>query len=122
MSRNALIVGINQYDSRCLNNLRLPANDAEAIAAILEQYGDFRITRLPETINNDNRLEIGDSKITVSDLKTALVQLFKADSQQMPDTALFYFAGHGLKVSQGIDEGFYAVLIVILVKVLTVYP
>ena len=90
MNRNALIIGINQYESRSLNNLRLPAKDAEAVAVILEEYGDFRITRLPETINN-NRLEVGNSKITVSDLKTALVQLFKPESQQVPDTALFYF-------------------------------
>ena len=104
MSRNALIVGINPYQN--LSNLQLPAKDAEAIAKILEQYGDFRITRLPEAINEDDKLQIGQAPVSVKMLKRALVQLFKPDSKQAPDAALFYFAGHGLRETDGVDEGY----------------
>ena len=51
MSRNALVVGINSY--RHLNPLSAPAEDAEAIAKRLEEYGDFRVQRFPEIITDD---------------------------------------------------------------------
>lgn len=104
MSRNALIVGINPYQH--LTNLELPAKDAEAVAQVLEKYGDFRITRLPETINDDEKLQVGQSPVSVKVLKKALIQLFKPESKQAPDTALFYFAGHGLRETDGVDEGY----------------
>ncbi len=45
MSRDALVIGINEYTD--LNPLKKPANDAEAIAQLLETKGDFRVKRLP---------------------------------------------------------------------------
>ena len=39
MSKDALIVGINNYRYEGLKNLPSPAEDAEAIASILEQHG-----------------------------------------------------------------------------------
>ena len=47
MSRDALVVGINTYQSDRLTNLPAPSEDAEAIAQLLERYGDFKVTRLP---------------------------------------------------------------------------
>ena len=44
--RRALVVGINTYPK--LGNLPTPANDAEAIAARLEQNGRFTVKRLPD--------------------------------------------------------------------------
>jgi uncharacterized caspase-like protein len=105
-SRQALIVGINQYPQ--LNSLRLPANDAEAIAQLLETQGEFRITRLPEVVK-DEQVMIGEnSQVTTAQLKKALIQLFKPDSVQIPDVALFYFAGHGVRDSDGLDDGYLA--------------
>ncbi len=52
MSRNALFVGINCYQDEKLPNLS--ASDAEAIASVLEQYGDFKVWRLPEAIEKEN--------------------------------------------------------------------
>ena len=53
MSRDALIVGINNYQYEGLKYLPSPAEDAEAIASILEQHGQFNtIRRLPEAIKN----------------------------------------------------------------------
>ncbi|RKZ93486.1 MAG: hypothetical protein DRR19_00920 [Candidatus Parabeggiatoa sp. nov. 1] len=44
-NRDALVLGINQY--KHLTPLKVPASDAEAIAKLLHQYGDFRVRRLP---------------------------------------------------------------------------
>jgi uncharacterized caspase-like protein len=110
MSRDALIVGINTYQH--LNPLTAPALDAEAIAQRLEQDGDFKkLVRLPETIQTD-----GVKKAVVSQtgsvsqlaLEKALKQLFLPGSDQIPQTALFYFSGHGLRDEDGFDKGYLA--------------
>ncbi|MDO9214826.1 MAG: caspase family protein [Methylococcales bacterium] len=105
-SRQALIVGINQYPQ--LNSLRLPATDAEAIAQLLNTQGEFRITRLPEIVKDGQVMIGGNSQVTTAQLKKALMQLFKPDSVQIPDVALFYFSGHGVRDSDGLDDGYLA--------------
>ncbi|MDZ8067127.1 MAG: pentapeptide repeat-containing protein [Nostoc sp. DedQUE08] len=107
MSRDALVVGINTYDRlKCLN---APAADAEAIAQILQQYGEFRVTRLPAVKDKENEtIRIGkQTKVSLTQLEKAIVQLFKPDGKP-PDTALLYFSGHGLRKNLGIQEGFLA--------------
>ncbi|MEB3182476.1 MAG: caspase family protein, partial [Nostocaceae cyanobacterium] len=47
MSRDAVVVGINTYANSGMN-LTAPAQDAEAIAKLLETYGDFKVKRLPK--------------------------------------------------------------------------
>ncbi len=106
MSRDALVVGINTYQS--LNPLKAPAADAEAIAQRLQQKGEFRVWRSPEIMHN-NQPQVGKATpVTLSELKRALVQLFKPKGKQIPDTALFYFSGHGLHDDEGISEGYLA--------------
>ena len=46
MSRDALVVGINTYHHRNLLGLKAPSDDAEAVARLLETYGDFHVRRL----------------------------------------------------------------------------
>ncbi|MEA5622003.1 pentapeptide repeat-containing protein [Nostoc sp. UHCC 0251] len=107
MSRDALVVGINTYDRlKCLN---APAADGEAIAQILQQYGEFRVTRLPAVKDKENEtIRIGkQTKVSLTQLEKAIVQLFKPDGKP-PDTALLYFSGHGLRKNLGIQEGFLA--------------
>ncbi|MEH2036200.1 nSTAND1 domain-containing NTPase [Nostoc sp.] len=107
MSRDALVVGINTYDRlKCLN---APAADGEAIAQILQQYGEFRVTRLPAVKDKENEtIRIGkQTKVSLTQLERAIVQLFKPDGKP-PDTALLYFSGHGLRKNLGIQEGFLA--------------
>jgi len=60
MSRDALVVGINLYTD--LNELKKPANDAEAIAQLLETQGDFRVKRLP-CIEQDSQLCIDNTLV-----------------------------------------------------------
>ncbi|WP_346289632.1 pentapeptide repeat-containing protein [Sphaerothrix gracilis] len=106
MSRDALVVGINHYQH--LSRLKAPGTDAEAIAQRLEQDGEFRVWRLPEIVA-DGKPQVGQqTAVSLAALKTALVKLFKPDSDQFPDTALFYFSGHGLREDLGISEGYLA--------------
>ena len=106
MSRDALIVGLNNYTN--LSNLNAPAVDAEAIAQRLEQHGEFRVWRLPEAIEN-NTPKVGKTvQLTLPELQRALVQLLKPTGRQIPDTALFYFSGHGIRYDAGIQEGYLA--------------
>ena len=108
MNRDALIVGINNYRDSNLPTLSAPAKDAEAIANLLEKYGDFNVWRLPEAINpNTKKPFIAQTQeLSFTDLEDALVKLFKPEGKQIPDTALFYFSGHGLRKNRGIQEGF----------------
>lgn len=113
MSRDALVVGINTYQH--LPGLKAPAHDAEAIAQVLQTYGDFRVTRLPEVVvNNPNtgsaQTKVGvKTPVTLRELEAALIRLFKPKGKNIPHTALFYFSGHGLQKDAGIQEGYLAV-------------
>jgi len=110
MSRDALVVGINTYSY--LPQLKAPAADAEAIAQRLEQDGDFRkVVRLPEAIaQGDENRSVISAKQAVSQiqLKQALKRLFLPGSGQAPETALFYFSGHGIPDGEGFDKGYLA--------------
>ena len=112
MSRDALIVGINNYQYEGLKYLPSPAEDAEAIASILEQHGQFNtIRRLPEAIKNLDSTTKSPyisqkGEVSLKQLKDSLVKLFKPETNQIPDTALFYFSGHGIRKTSGITEGF----------------
>jgi WD40 repeat protein len=104
MSRHALVVGINQYPY--LENLEKPANSAEAIAQNLTLYGHFdTIIRLPE---KQGKID-PDKTVTERELKDAIQNLFKPASGTPPETALLFFAGHGLlDPSDSYPEGFLA--------------
>ncbi|MFW5764742.1 MAG: tetratricopeptide repeat protein, partial [Coleofasciculus sp.] len=48
------------------------------------------------------------TKVTLSQLRDAIIQLFKPKGKSVPDTALLYFSGHGLRQDFGVEEGFLA--------------
>ncbi|MEQ8465647.1 nSTAND1 domain-containing NTPase [Coleofasciculus sp. E1-EBD-02] len=108
MSRDALVVGINKYER--FNPLQAPGGDAEAIAQRLEQYGEFKVTRLPGVKDKqNNRIRVGQkTKVTLSQLEDAIAQLFMPEGRSVPDTAILYFSGHGLRKNRGIQDGFLA--------------
>jgi len=108
MSRDALVIGINKYEQ--FNPLNAPGGDAEAVAQRLEQYGEFKVTRLPGVKDKqNNRIRVGQkTKVTLSQLEDAIIQLFMPEGRSVPDTAILYFSGHGLRKSRGIQEGFLA--------------
>jgi len=111
MSRDALVVGINHYSLEGLADLTAPARDAEAIALSLQTHGRFRVTRLPEFFNpfEDNARQVASTQgVSLVTLKEALEQLFLPEGNSYPDTALFYFSGHGQRTGRRMKEGFLA--------------
>ena len=109
MNRDALVVGINTY--RHLKSLKAPAQDAEAIARLLESDGEFRVKRIPEAIARDETLKpvVGETlEVSQLQLEQALKQLFRPDGSQPPESALFYFSGHGIPDVDGFDKGYLA--------------
>jgi WD40 repeat protein len=103
MKRQALVVGINQYPSH--EDLPTPAADAEAVAQLLEKYGDFEVHRLPS--QDGVRRVAPEAKVTLEKLEEAIIRLFQPKSGIIPETALLFFAGHGLQRERdGETEGF----------------
>jgi WD40 repeat protein/energy-coupling factor transporter ATP-binding protein EcfA2 len=120
MDREALVVGINRYpllrhqQTRKPQHLEKPAADAEAIAQLLEKYGNFRVQRLPEVYSLEGTRGVDPNPtpqnlVTVPILEAAIAQLFNPSGKSIPDTALLFFAGHGLRKAQAdVTEGFLA--------------
>ncbi|MDJ1168700.1 tetratricopeptide repeat protein [Roseofilum sp. BLCC_M154] len=102
MKRKALVIGINRYpllrDNRNQRkDLSTPATDAEAIAQWLENHGNFDVKRFPCTIN-PYQVDPRPARVwRAEDLKEAIEALFNPPPGEMPDTALLFFAGHGLR-------------------------
>ncbi|HAX75202.1 MAG TPA: hypothetical protein DCY88_05030 [Cyanobacteria bacterium UBA11372] len=114
-SRDALVVGINQYPflkgtpTSKAQHLSVPASDAEAIAQCLEKYGEFRVRRLPATIQDDSLRVATEGLLKTDALEDAIIQLFNPVGQKIPETALLYFCGHGLSKNRGgVTEDFLA--------------
>ena len=106
MSRDALIVGINQYQN--LPGLTAAAQDAEGIANTLETYGGFRVRRLPEVIETQ-RPKVGQqTPVSAQQLENSLIRLLLPKGDHIPETVFFYFSGHGLQRDMGIREGYLA--------------
>ncbi|PSN13759.1 hypothetical protein C7293_14600 [filamentous cyanobacterium CCT1] len=106
MSRDALVVGINTY--QYLPELQAPAQDAESVARCLESFGECRVVRLPEAIVHQKPAVSQRSPVTTAALEAALIKLFKPAGKTIPQTAIFYYSGHGLQRQAGIQEGYLA--------------
>jgi WD40 repeat protein/energy-coupling factor transporter ATP-binding protein EcfA2 len=108
MVRYALVIGISQYD--CFNNLSKPAADAEAVAQILERYGNFEeVKRLPAQWNpHQSCYEIADASLHGRDLGIALQEFLTRKAAR--GEALIYFSGHGFILADnlGKSEGYLA--------------
>jgi Caspase domain/ATPase family associated with various cellular activities (AAA) len=114
MSRDALVVGINKYpflkdSTGNYKHLTTPASDAEGIAQLLEGHNNFRVKRFPASII-DGKLQVDpnpDKPIKTEELEKAILDLFLPETEQLPETALLFFAGHGLrKQLRQITQGF----------------
>ncbi|MBW4482173.1 MAG: caspase family protein [Tildeniella torsiva UHER 1998/13D] len=106
MSRDALVVGINTYQH--LPGLQAPAHDAESVARCLESFGECRVVRLPEAITHQKPAISQRGVVTTALLEEALIKLFKPAGKTIPQTAIFYYSGHGLQRQAGIQEGYLA--------------
>lgn len=81
--RKALIIGVDKYPKQPLNGCE---NDAVSIANTLEKNGDGSPNFDVKLITSDN------SNVTSEIIISALEELFQGEAE----TALFYFAGHGI--------------------------
>ncbi len=108
MARYALIIGITEYQNQHLSRLPKAATDAEIVAQVLEQYGDFQVKRLPESWTPDKKRKVGQKKLTGAELGQELETLLL--KQATGSEALIYFAGHGFTISDNLGEqqGFLA--------------
>lgn len=106
MTRDALVVGINAYQN--LANLQAAGGDSEAVAQCLEHYGECRVRRCPEMIQDQRATVNPKGQVTTAMLEQALIDLFKPAGTQVPQTAIFYYSGHGLQRHAGIAEGYLA--------------
>jgi len=97
MARFALIVGIAQYGAKGLAQLEKTTTDAEAVAQVLEQYGNFtEVKRLPSRINSETQKRaMVNQPVTANELWQAIETLL--NEQARNNEALIYFTGHGLK-------------------------
>lgn len=116
MNRKALAIGINRYpglDKLAQKGIRtspgsseIPARDAENIAQILEQLGNFHpVYRFPQTLITDGKPCIDPqpqdaNNSGTAQLKKAILNLFQP-SEDIPHTALLFFAGHGIIDNNG---------------------
>jgi Caspase domain/ATPase family associated with various cellular activities (AAA) len=117
MNRDALVVGINKYpflkDSATGNykHLTTPASDAEAIAQLLEAYANFQVKRFPASIVNGKLQVDPDKPFKTEELEQAILNLFLPETEKPPETALLFFAGHGLRkqLRPNLTQGFLGV-------------
>ncbi|MDY7013683.1 MAG: caspase family protein, partial [Cyanobacteriota bacterium] len=106
MKRVALVVGINRYPY--YQHLAKAAEEADRVANLLRDRGDFEVYRLPNVDSKHQKQQIDPKgRVKKEVLGDAILQLFAPRGAAIPDTALFYFAGHGgQKQENGQSEGF----------------
>ncbi|HAC66107.1 MAG TPA: hypothetical protein DCF68_21880, partial [Cyanothece sp. UBA12306] len=102
----ATIVGIDYYGGLSeLKPLEAASKDAEAIASLLEKYGEYQqmlIQRIPCEQQHDregkSKERLKDNEVVKKDqLMQAIGELLDPPDDNPPDTALFFFSGHGIR-------------------------
>ncbi|MBD2680958.1 MULTISPECIES: caspase family protein, partial [Nostoc] len=110
----AQVIGINYYpEYTSLKPLTAAAEDAEKVAGQLEKYGyrPFRVQCLPGTLNHKGESKIDrQAAVKVQELREAIANLFNPPPPNpSPETALFFFSGHGwCRTVAGKEEVFLA--------------
>jgi signal transduction histidine kinase len=89
MARYALVAGIAKYSNPLLSPLSKTATDAAAVAEVLKQHGNYRVTLLNGEVA---------AKQVADALKTLLLE------QAVKNEALIYFTGHGITGVTGVDS------------------
>ncbi|MCI4625854.1 MAG: caspase family protein [Candidatus Magnetoovum sp. WYHC-5] len=87
MARQALLVGVNDYQSASIGDLRGCINDVSNMRNILKTYFDFT--------NNDIRVLV-DSRATKANIISRLEKMVA--TAKKGDCLLFHFSGHGSQI------------------------
>ncbi|MBP0021874.1 MAG: GAF domain-containing protein [Cyanobacteria bacterium SBLK] len=96
MTRYALIIGLSEYQN--FTALPKTTTDAETIACILEQYGDFRVERLPKKANVQKDGYVMKAGSVSEEQFWDALQTFRERAKQQE--ALIYFTGHGFTLAR----------------------
>lgn len=109
MPRYALIIGIAEYNSPALGTLPKAVTDAEQVAQLLEERGEFQqVERFPKRWNPTKRRsgqsdigadELVARRVTADELHQTIKDFLSNAAIQKND-ALIYFTGHGFIVTQ----------------------
>ncbi|MGL4377328.1 MAG: caspase family protein, partial [Microcoleaceae cyanobacterium] len=101
MTRRALVVGINRYSH--LHELQWAASDADDIARLLRERGHFHVIELPSTYEDGEMKIRKKGPVTKDTLEAEIKKLFNPGDDDI-ETALLFFAGHGLLQSLESNE------------------
>jgi hypothetical protein len=63
---------------------------------------------MPEAVRQQRPVVSSQVQVTTPMLEAALIRLFKPTGKTIPQTAIFYYSGHGLQRDVGIQEGYLA--------------
>ncbi|NEQ84462.1 MAG: hypothetical protein F6K26_31150, partial [Moorea sp. SIO2I5] len=108
----ALIVGINRYPKpTSFDHLTVAALDGQKVAQQLNQsgYEPFRIQYLPMGLTQKGARGLSSKRLVrIEEIRKAVANLFNPPApNQPPETALFFFSGHGCReVVDGQQEVF----------------
>ncbi|NEO99348.1 MAG: hypothetical protein F6K58_11835 [Symploca sp. SIO2E9] len=110
----ALIVGIDRYPApTTFNDLTVAVKDGENVAQRLEHYGyeTFRIQHLPRRFSQKRAGRTnGTELVRLEELTKAIANLFNPPHpNQPPETALFFFSGHGYRKEVNGEEEVFLV-------------
>ncbi|MGK7946969.1 MAG: caspase family protein [Microcystaceae cyanobacterium] len=102
----AKIIGIDYYSRKSgLKSLPAPSKDAEVIASLFEAYGEHQqifIERIPCEQDNTQQGKSAqrvksDEVVKQAELEKAITELLTPPDNNPPDTAFFFFSGHGVR-------------------------
>lgn len=82
-TKRALIIGIDNYNDKAINNLNFCVNDAKAISKLLQNNENSSPNFAVKTLTNENA--------TYINIAREIDKLFETEA----DSVLLYFAGHG---------------------------
>jgi uncharacterized protein YjbI with pentapeptide repeats/energy-coupling factor transporter ATP-binding protein EcfA2 len=102
----ALVVNINAYP--VLSSLQTSAFNRERLGQYLTEYGNFQVRFLPSPKKGEDQTPLAQIPVSQKELENAILSLFHPQRERVPQTALLYFTGHGLRKKKGIVEEFLA--------------
>lgn len=110
----ALIVGIDRYPKyNEFKDLTVAVKDGESVAQRLEQsgYETFRIQHLPQRFSARGAKTVESrGLVRLEELREAIANLFNPPSpNEPPETALFFFSGHGCRQEVNEEEEVFLV-------------
>jgi formylglycine-generating enzyme required for sulfatase activity len=100
--KHALVVGVREYDSAKLTNLKYTENDAEGLAEVLREKGGFAVRLLTTSLGEKAKTD----RPTVANLRAEIRNLL-ADKKRN-DTVLIALSGHGIQAKvKDKEESFF---------------